>query len=69
MQPAMRAFRSRRTLVSCGALLGVFAVVLTFTLVASMLGGHVVDAGTKPSHGGSSQAVDEREPTTGPHSG
>lgn len=69
MQPAMRALWSRRTLVSCGALLGVFGVLLAFTLVAGRHEGPVVDAVARPSHGGSSQAVAARQPTTSPHAG
>jgi hypothetical protein len=67
MPPAMRALRSTPTLVSCGALLGAFAVLLAFTLVAGRHEAPVVDAANKPSHGGSSQAVDARGPTTSAH--
>jgi hypothetical protein len=66
MQTAMRALRSRRTLVSCVALLGVFTVLFTFTLVSDKHKGPVVDAGTGRSPGRSSLAVDAREPTRTP---
>lgn len=60
----MRAFRSRRILVSCGALLCAFVALLAFALVASKDEARVVGAGAKPSHGGPSRAVDKRGPTT-----
>jgi hypothetical protein len=67
MKPSMRALRSRWKLLSCGALLGVFAALLAITLVAIRHEGRVVDARVRPSHGVPSQAAEERAPSAGLH--
>jgi hypothetical protein len=62
----MRAHRSKWKLVSYGSVIGVFAVLLTFTTVATRHEGHVVDARAKPSQGGPSQASGAGEPISSP---
>jgi hypothetical protein len=67
VQLVMRAIRSRRTLVSCGALLGLIAVLLAFALFASKDEVHVVGAEATRLHGGSAQTVKAGGPTTDSH--